>query len=243
MATVEAHYDNVLASVYTWMAGGFESGSNRSRAFFEQYNIKPTGSKVALDLGAGSGFQSIPLAELGFVVTAVDLSKTLLAELHKHADGLPIKIVQDDLINFPTHCQPNIELIVCMTDTLTHLESQEKVTDLLNKAFNSLETGGKLIFTFRDLTFELKDLDRFIPLKSDETTIFTVFLEYEPDFVKVHDIVHRKNRDGTWEMAKSYYRKLRVSKSWMEQQLTRQGFTLAESTVDKGVVTMIASKQ
>jgi hypothetical protein len=105
----------------------------------------------------------------------------------------------------------------------------------------SLEENGRFIITFRDLSFELSELDRFIPVKSDDDTVFTCFLEYEPETVKVHDLVYRK-KYGNWCLFKSYYRKLRLSKEWVDEQLSNVGFTRIESTVDKGFVTVIAVK-
>ena len=54
------------------MMGGFENAVKRNSDFFAGLDIHPTSSGVALDLGAGCGFQSIPLAEVGFFVVALD---------------------------------------------------------------------------------------------------------------------------------------------------------------------------
>ncbi len=81
MATVEAHYQDVLSGVYSWMLGGFDIQLAKNRSFFENRHIQPKGSGVAVDLGAGCGFQSIPLAEIGYSVTAIDLDDNLLREL------------------------------------------------------------------------------------------------------------------------------------------------------------------
>jgi len=78
MATVEAHYQDVLSGVYSWMLGGFDVQIAKNRSFFENHHIQPKGSGVAVDLGAGCGFQSIPLAEIGYSVTAIDLDDNLL---------------------------------------------------------------------------------------------------------------------------------------------------------------------
>jgi hypothetical protein len=72
MSTAKQHYDTLLSDVYSWMFGGFEAGIERNAAFFERLGIRPSGSRVAVDLGAGCGFRTIPLARLGFSVTAVD---------------------------------------------------------------------------------------------------------------------------------------------------------------------------
>lgn len=241
MRTVKAHYQNVLSDVYSWMHGGFDTGVRKNTEFFRTHRIFPVLSGTAVDLGAGSGFQSIPLARAGFTVTALDLDVKLLDELKKHSAGLPITIINDDLFHFDKHIDGNAELVVCMTDTLIHLDSRERVLHLFRKVMNSLEKGGHFIVTFRDLSLELPELDRFIPVKSDADTILTCFLEYEPETVKVHDLVYTK-KDGNWRLNKGFYRKLRLSKEWVDEQLSLAGFSLVETTVDKGFVTVIAAR-
>lgn len=241
MATVKEHYDQVLSEVYVWMLGGFDSGLKNNAAFFAKHNIKPARSGLAVDLGAGCGFQSIPLAKAGFSVLAMDLDAKLLKELSVHSGGLAVKIVQDDLIDFNKYLKDSAELVVCMTDTLLHLESKDRVVSLFHKVFSALEHGGKFIITFRDLTYELADLDRFIPVKSDANIIFTCFLEYEPETVKVHDLVYKRT-DEKWRLNKSYYRKLRLSKEWVEEGLSSAGFSRIQASLDSGLVTVIAAK-
>lgn len=46
-----------------------------------------------LDIGAGPGFLSIILAELGYSVTAADFAETMLAEAHRNAGDLAGRIV------------------------------------------------------------------------------------------------------------------------------------------------------
>ncbi len=240
MSTVEQHYDEVLSDVYSWMLGGFENGVQRNIDFFNRHHLSPQGSGIAIDLGAGCGFQSIPLAKSGYSVTAIDLDAKLLNELERNADGLAITSVQGDMLDFDKNLQHDVELVVCMTDTILHLESKEKITTLFAKVFAALETGGKFIITFRDLTVELKDAGRILPARSDENIIFTCFLEYEPERVKVHDIVYKK-LNGEWNLSKSFYRKLRLSKAWVSEQLSQCGFSKTDSFVENGVITFIAS--
>ena len=240
MATVKQHYDNVLSDVYSWMYGGFENGIQRNIEFVKKHKLTPQGSKIAIDLGAGCGFQSIPLARSGYTVTAIDFDAKLLSELQRNSDGLEITTVQGDLIDFDKSLNADAELIVCMTDTILHLESREKVALLFAKVYAALEAGGKFIITFRDLNYELKDADRILPVRSDENTIFTCFLEYDSETVKVHDIVYQKS-DGVWNLSKSFYSKLRLSEAWVSEQLSQSGFSKIDSTVENGVITIIAS--
>ena len=241
MVGVCEHYENHLARYYAWISGGVDEKIEENRKFFVDHDIQPIRSGLAFDLGAGCGFQSVPLAQLGFRVVALDLSHKMLAQLRKTAKNLPIETICDDLSNFTNYKSGNIELMVCMGDTLTHLDAFKKVQALLDTVFSSLETGGCLILSFRNLTQKLVELDRFIPVKSNETTIFTCFLEFEKDSVKVHDIIYEKN-NAQWVLKKSVFQKLRISPDWTQKYLQKIGFTIEFYDEQNGLIFIIARK-
>ena len=241
MSGVCEHYENHLARYYAWISGGVDLKIEENRKFFDDHNIQPIRSGLAFDLGAGCGFQSVPLAQLGFRVVAMDLSAKMLAQLKKTAKNLPIETICDDLSNFTNYESDNIELVVCMGDTLTHLDAFKKVQALLDSIFSSLQTGGCLILSFRNLTQELVELDRFIPVKSNETTIFTCFLEFEEDIVRVHDIIYEKNNDH-WVLKKSVFQKLRISPDWTQKYLQEIGYTIEFYDEQNGLIFIIARK-
>jgi len=64
-----------------------------------------------------------------------------------------------------------------MTDTILHLESRKQTISLFDKVYKALESKGIFVLTFRDLTNELNELDRFLRVKNYENIIFTCFLE------------------------------------------------------------------
>ncbi len=241
MNTAQEHYERLLADIYTWMSGGFDNSLARNRAFFDNHQITPSLSKIAIDLGAGCGFQSIPLAEKGFSVLAIDTSDKLLKELESRADGLAITTINDDMLNLDKHFRNQVELIACMVDSLLHLPSHECVATLFNKIYQALEPGGKLILTFRDLSAELFGLDRFIPVKSDNDNILTCFLEYEESSVKVHDILYSRS-DDKWSIKKSFYHKLRLSEQQTANLLIKSGLDISVCLRVNGMVTIIAKK-
>lgn len=241
MATVQDHYANVLSDVYSWMFGGFSKGVDANRCFFDKHNITASRSKIAVDLGCGCGFQSIPLAERGFSLISIDTDKKLLDELKSNCDSDNIQVVNDDLQNFTKYVSSDIELVVCMTDTILHLQSREEVSNLFEKVYDALDSEGKFVVTFRDLTFELKDSDRIIPVRSSDDTIFTCLLEYEKMHVKVNDIVY-KRKAGVWSLHKSFYKKLRLSKDDIVSDLEKSGFRQIEASTENGVITVIAVK-
>jgi len=241
MPAVKDHYDNLLAPYYSWICGGSELNFEQNRKFFRAHDVRPRLSGAAVDLGAGSGFQSIPLSQAGFKVIAIDVCRDLLMELKAHPQGSSIVTVEDTLLNFAEHIPGNVELIVCMGDTITHLQTFEEVQVLLEAAQRALAHDGRLILGFRDLMPELKDLERFIPVQSDAGRIFTCFLEYEKMHVKVHDIIYEKT-GNRWVMQKSWFRKLRIPPQWVRECLQKIGFGIESLDIDNGMTTIIARR-
>jgi SAM-dependent methyltransferase len=235
------HYENHLANYYSWMFGDFDAKINESQGFFQSHNIKPVSTKVSIDLGAGCGFQSIPLAKIGFNVKAIDFSKKLLDELKSKSNGLSIEVIENDILNFNVYSNYNPELIVCMGDTVPHLDSLESVRELIKNSHEILLKNGKLVLTFRDLTFELKGEDRFIPVNSDDGRIFTCFLEYHPTYVKVFDIVYEKKK-GKWIQKISSYKKLIISQAVIKEYCEDAGFKIEFMGIENGLVTVIGIK-
>lgn len=242
MATVEQHYEDLLARHYSWLWGGIEAKVQDNEALFSSLGITPSLSGRCVDLGCGSGFQSIPLAQAGFFVTAIDLSQVLLDELRANAGGLNVRPVRADILDMHDHCPEPVELVVCMGDTLTHLDGELAVDKLFRSVCQSLEKGGKFVITYRDLTFELTDLDRFIPVRSDDETIFTCYLEYQEKTVTVHDLVHVRTDNG-WQLNKSSYSKLRLAVENVVERLECSGLTIVHNEVKQGLVTLVAEKE
>lgn len=241
MGDVAGHYQNFLAGVYTWLSGGAEARIAENRNFFHANGIAPRGGGNAVDLGCGSGFQSIPLAELGFAVTAIDLSDALLAELEARRAGLNITTVRADLLDFAAHIPGRLELAVCMGDTLTHLSGFGEVERLLRDVHGRLEEGGKLALTFRNLAQEVRRGDRFIPVRSDENAVFGCFLEYEGDFAIVHDILYTRGAAG-WEVKNGFYKKLRISPAGVMLVMERIGYRAATLREERGLAAITAEK-
>lgn len=160
--------------------------------------------------------------------------------------------IQGDLLGFPTFLSGSkFEAVVCMGDTLTHLGSLMEVKQLISEIYSALSENGYLILQFRDLTQPLEGSDRFIPVRSDERTVFTCFLEWDGEpiekdgsgcTIKVHDLVHVKKGIGAWELCKSWYRKLGVTSNYMINVLQESGFSITDVTNDTGMITIVSNK-
>jgi len=240
---VKEHYQNLLSKYYSWLFGDFDTIIQKNYNFFLSQQIIPVTTMVAVDLGSGSGFQSIPLAKLGFSVKSIDFDLFLQNELRSKigSEILNIEILNDNILDFKVWAELNPELIVCMGDTLTHLPDIESVNDLIIQSYNELINNGKLIVNYRDLTNELNDKDRFILVKADKNRIFNCFLEYFPDFVTVYDIINEW--DGTrWTQKISHYEKIKIPADLLKSILLSTGFEIIQLNEEKGFITFICEK-
>lgn len=235
------HYEHHLGNFYSWMVGDFNDIVREQQNLLKEWNIKPISNKIAFDLGCGNGLQCIPLAKTGFKVKAVDFNQQLLDELAIRSGDLNIEIVKDDILHFLMGTSHNAELITCMGDTLTHLESLKDVRALISNISTHLEVAGKAIFSFRDLTTELKDEQRFIPVRSDDSKILTCFLEYFSDHVIVHDILH-ENQDGKWIQRIGSYPKLRLAESAIVDLLQENKIEVKRSEIINRMIYLLGQR-
>ena len=237
--SVRDHYESPLAEHYSRMFGDFEAKVAEQRALLERLGVGATHrAATAVDLGCGSGFQSIALARLGFQVIAIDFSQRLLAALRERTHGLPIAAIAGDNRDVTRLVPKQVELVVCMGDTLSHLEREADLTRVFEGVAMRLAAGGRLLLTFRDLSGELRDLDRAIPVHATDGLVMTCFLEYEARTVKVHDLIWVREEDG-WRFRKGVYRKLRLAADVVSQSLERAGFTVERHQAPAGLVALV----
>jgi SAM-dependent methyltransferase len=235
------HYDSFLAGYYGWASGGTEDQVRKNTTFFTTHSVTHRNNRVAIDLGAGCGFQSIPLARLGYSVTAVDFSRPLLDELRMQAGELPVVTVQSDIRNYCSWAGLNPALIVCMGDTLTHLNSLKEAESLICQCYSELETGGKLVLSLRDYSREPDGAVVVIPVQRESGRIFLCRLEYHASTLTVQDILYSRGPDF-WERNAGRYEKIRIGPDTLARMLTGAGFAIDFSSDDDGMITVIARK-
>ena len=244
MSDVAKHYENLLARHYSWMVGtAFAAKVAEQQTLLQELGVH--GEGLAVDLGCGPGYQAVALARLGYApVRAVDGSEILLSELANNAKDLPVERVHGDIRNLKKITAPeSASAIVCMGDTLTHLESLGDVSQLLADAHAALKPGGILALTFRDLSVEREGLDRFLPIRADADRIMTCVLEFETDHVVINDLIYVRE-GASWSLHKSSFRKIRLGVEDVLADLRLLGFRVTvNKTLASGMQAIAAVKQ
>lgn len=238
MSTVDRHYEDLLGPIYMWMVGGPDAAFALGQA--DLASVLQRGG-FAIDLGAGFGMHTVPLARAGWWVLAIDSSAALLDQLSQLAKGLSVDVRRGDLLRFEEDLSTDerADLILCMGDTLTHLESTDSVSALCRTVASRLSSRGRFLATFRDYTRLPSGNERFIPVRADEHRILTCFLEGFDDHVQVHDLLHERAQ-GIWSTRVSSYRKLRLPPQAPRQACVAAGLEATLEPGPRGMVKLVA---
>lgn len=165
----------------------------------------------AVDLGAGTGFVTLPLAGRTASVLAVDISSAMLETLAQAAsvDGLTVQTQTSDLASFDLP-EASVDLVVS-NYALHHLTDEDKAA-LVKRACRWLRPGGRIVIADMMFGRGLSSRDRAIA-RSKAVALL------------------RKGPGGVWRVAKNVLRfSLRVGMerpvspdTWM-QLLADAGF-------------------
>lgn len=94
MNSVRHHYEQFLAPACPWIPGDFENACQSNVKLPADLVLSPSQSALAVDLGCVAGCQSLPLAERGIRVAAIDLCQELLDELTRRAGNMMHVVAQ-----------------------------------------------------------------------------------------------------------------------------------------------------
>jgi len=95
--------------------------------------------KTILDVGSATGTLTAYLSSQGYEVTAIDLSERLIAKAAEKG----VTVQQLNMLTIDE--LPTFDNIVCIGNTLPHLDSKTSVQLFLQKAYRQLTQGGKLV--------------------------------------------------------------------------------------------------
>lgn len=137
-----------------------------------------------LDIGAGSGAYSIPLADEGYKVTAIELVKHNLRIIEKNSTK--VKVIEGNALNL-NMIPDNSYDVVLLFGPLYHLISEEEKLKCLLEAKRVLKKGGTILIQYimneyavirhgfkeKEILNSLDRLDESFHIKSTETDLYS----------------------------------------------------------------------
>lgn len=136
------YFDETFLDVYGDLLPEDEAAEEAAAAM-EALGLKPAAH--VLDLACGWGRHSLALARLGFRVTAIDLSTTLLsgAVTRSREAGLPIEWIRGDIRALPFGRQ--FDAVLCLFSSLGYFPSDDDDLRVLREVCRVLAPGGRLL--------------------------------------------------------------------------------------------------
>lgn len=128
-------YDDLTENVNYKVRSDYISG------FFNKYDIPKNGS--ILDLACGTGSVSAEFIKKGYHITGIDLSTEMLSIADNKLNG-KINLINAKMQDFALS-EP-VDAVVCLLDSINHLESEKDVAECFKCVYNSLKENGLFIF-------------------------------------------------------------------------------------------------
>ena len=141
-----SHYDKLFQD---WQATTREQALLLDKLFRDR-GIRP-GTQV-LDCACGIGTQAIGLAELGYSVTASDISPVELEEAGKRAAdrGVHIRFARGDFRALSDTFSQQFPVIICMDNALPHMLTADDLHRAIGSITDRLAPGGLFVASIRD---------------------------------------------------------------------------------------------
>ena len=149
----------------------------------------PAGCRV-LDLGCGSGRDTLFLAQHGFHVTAVDRSPEVIQQLEFKANQLALTNIQTICHNIDTLSFPAPSYGLINIANVLHFLAKDAALALLQRAKDSLPPGGRVIiqaFTTKDVLFQTRRHKAYL----DGDELRTLFADFDITLCEEHTVVDR----------------------------------------------------
>jgi SAM-dependent methyltransferase len=136
----------VLAGYYDEVYGLWRDLLSPARDEILRANRVTVGS--VLDVGCGSGWQSLELARRGASVVAVDPATPFLPPLRAAArrEQLDVDVRKGSALSLPLRPGESFDLALATFDVLNHLDRHEELAPALAGVAKALGDGGHLLF-------------------------------------------------------------------------------------------------
>lgn len=183
--------------------------------------------KEVLDLACGTGAMTFPLRELGYDMTAVDISCEMLSVAMETANKKGIEDILwlcQDMREFELY--GTVQGAVCTLDGINHLTGAADLPKCLSLLHNYIEPGGIFIFDvntpakfkyfYGENDYILEDENFMCCWQNDyneKRRICTFYLT-----------VFEKTEDGLWKRTDTEQRERCYSRNQLEGALGRAGF-------------------
>lgn len=149
---------------------------------FKKYNIKPIN---ILETACGTGQITVRLSKMGYKMTGVDISESMLsiAESKARMQRQKIKFLNQDMTQLDLN--QKFDSILCMCDGINYIVEEQRLQNFFKTAFEKLNDHGIFIFDISSM-YKLRNIIGNNTFYNEKDGICYV---WDNEFDEVNDIV------------------------------------------------------
>lgn len=182
-----------------------------------------------LDIACGEGSFAVGMAKLGYRVTGIDQSPSMIALARKRAnkEGVDVIFKVEDMRSLPF--QREFDLVTCFFDSLNYMLTVKDLHSAFTGAYRALRPDGLFIFdmnTIYGLSVDWMRKETYIQNEADDfIEIHRQSYDYENQ-VATMDITAFTQRGGCWERMDETHRERGYPIADIQFLLNETGFTI-----------------
>ena len=153
MTAPDEFYDQ-LASFYHLIYPDWETSITQQAAALDSIIQECWGAETTtiLDVACGIGTQALGLAQLGYQVTASDLSRAAVARARREATArhLELRCFVADMRHMAVSSQQQYDVVLACDNAVPHLLTDEDMLTAFQAWYTCVRPGGGCLITVRD---------------------------------------------------------------------------------------------
>jgi len=220
--TVEEWFERSFGSDYmvVYKHRDWEDAVREVRSMMGLLNLA-SGSEV-VDVGCGMGRHALALADMGYRVTGVDLSETLLRHAALHDVDGRVSWLQGDMRKLPL-ADGRFGATVNFFTSFGYFATEEEDTEVLRELRRVLQPNGRFLIDYLNPLYVARHLVPYSE-RVDEETGWTIQERREISDGAVVKRIRIAEPDGT---ERTYTERVRLyALEWFEESLLRSGLRL-----------------
>ena len=199
--------------------------------------------RTAVDLACGTGSVAIRLAQMGFAVTAVDMSEEMLCVAAQKAENMknPPRFICQKLqeLSLPR----GVDLAVCALDSMDYIINPVDCKKAIERIYKVLNPGGCFIFDV-NTPEKLHAMDGQVFLDENEDTYCVWRGEFDADAnVLSYGMDLFQKQGNLWHRSFEEHQEYAYSSSQLVEYLKAAGFTSIEVFGDRRMEAPAAGEQ
>ena len=192
---------------------------------FIQHQFGDLNAKHVLDIGCATGELSYQLAQGGAKVVGMDLNADLLIQARKKEVPGHLSFREGNMLHLKTDfAKAQFDGVVCLGNTLVHLNSHAEIRQTLEGMRYVLKPGGQLVLQILNYDHILENRVNALPKIESDAVVFNRYYDFEPDAERIQ-FRTELNIKSTGRSIENTTSLLALKSDSLKKALQQSGFT------------------